>query len=104
MTWKQTWKTLHRILACSGLICLALPDFPTESAAQQGPADPPDKIQWLRYNDSAEGAFDIDVLLGWQDQGGMYRFGYFDARWMVGGRSLDGKVIILIDDVNVPPY
>ena len=34
----------------------------------------------------------------------MYRFGYFDARWMMGARSLDGKVVILINDVNVPPY
>jgi hypothetical protein len=63
-----------------------------------------EKIQWVRYNDSAEGAFDIDVPLGWQIQGGMYRFGYFDARWMIGARSLDGKVIILVNDVNVPPY
>lgn len=62
------------------------------------------KIQWLRYNDSAEGAFTMDVPLGWQVQGGMYRFGYFDARWMMGVRSLDGKVIIRINDVNVPPY
>lgn len=62
------------------------------------------KIQWINYNDSAEGAFNMDVPLGWQVQGGMYRFGYFDARWMMGVRSLDGKVVIRINDVNVPPY
>lgn len=62
------------------------------------------KIQWLHYSDSAESAFTMDVPLGWQVQGGMYRFGYFDARWMMGVRSLDGKVVILISDVNVPPY
>lgn len=62
------------------------------------------RIQWVRYNDSAEGAFNMDVPLGWQVQGGMYRFGYFDARWMMGVRSLDGKVVIRINDVNVPPY
>lgn len=67
-------------------------------------AKTPAKIQWLSYNDSAEGAFTMDVPLGWQVQGGMYRFGYFDARWMMGVRSLDGKVIIRISDVNVPPY
>jgi hypothetical protein len=46
----------------------------------------------------------MDVPLGWQIQGGMYRFGYFDERWMMDVRSLDGKVIIRIDDPNVPPY
>lgn len=62
------------------------------------------RIHWVSYNDSAEGAFTMDVPLGWQIQGGMYRFGYFDARWRMGVRSLDGKVVILINDVDVPPY
>lgn len=61
-------------------------------------------ISWVRYTDSAEGAFSMDVPLGWQVQGGMYRFGYFDVRWMMDARSLDGKIIIRIDDINVPPY
>jgi hypothetical protein len=61
-------------------------------------------FNWVQYTDSAEGAFSIDVPLGWQVQGGMYRFGYFDVRWMMDVRSLDGKVIIRIDDPNVPPY
>jgi hypothetical protein len=63
-----------------------------------------EQIHWIRYNDSAEGAFTMDVPLGWQVQGGMYRFGYFDVRWEMGVRSLDGKIIIRINDVNVPPY
>jgi hypothetical protein len=46
----------------------------------------------------------MDVPVGWQVDGGMYRFGYFDVRWMMDVRSLDGKVIIRIDDPNVPPY
>ena len=61
-------------------------------------------LNWVRYTDSAEGAFSMDVPVGWQVQGGMYRFGYFDVRWMMDIRSLDGKVIIRIDDVDVPPY
>ena len=61
-------------------------------------------LNWVRYTDSAEGAFSMEVPLGWQVQGGMYRFGYFDVRWMMDIRSLDGKVIIRIDDPNVPPY
>jgi len=59
---------------------------------------------WVRYTDNAEGAFSIEVPVGWQVEGGMYRFGYFDVRWMMDVRSLDGKVIIRIDDPNIPPY
>ena len=59
---------------------------------------------WVRYTDNAEGAFSIDVPVGWQVEGGMYRFGYFDVRWMMDIRSLDGKVIIRINDPNIPPY
>lgn len=61
-------------------------------------------INWVRYTDSAEGAFTMEVPVGWQVDGGMYRFGYFDVRWMMDVRSLDGKVIIRIDDASVPPY
>jgi len=59
---------------------------------------------WVRYTDNAEGAFSMDVPVGWQVEGGMYRFGYFDVRWMMDIRSLDGKVIIRISDPDVPPY
>ena len=63
-----------------------------------------DQVDWVRYTDSAEGAFSMDVPVGWQVQGGMYRFGYFDVRWMMDVRSLDSKIIFRIMDVNVPPY
>jgi hypothetical protein len=59
---------------------------------------------WVRYTDNAEGAFSMEVPVGWQVEGGMYRFGYFDVRWMMDIRSLDGKVIIRINDQNIPPY
>ena len=59
---------------------------------------------WIRYTDNAEGAFSLDVPVGWQVEGGMYRFGYFDVRWMMNARSLDGKVIIRVNDPSVPPY
>lgn len=59
---------------------------------------------WVRYTDNAEGAFSMEVPVGWQVEGGMYRFGYFDVRWMMDIRSLDGKVIIRMNDPNVPPY
>jgi hypothetical protein len=59
---------------------------------------------WVNYTDNAEGAFSMDIPIGWQVEGGMYRFGYFDVRWMMDIRSLDGKVIIRINDPNIPPY
>ena len=96
----MTWKMLPKTLAI--LASFLIPQFP--GALAQQPAHAAEKVEWLRYNDSAEGAFTMDVPLGWQIQGGMYRFGYFDVRWMMGVRSLDGKVIIRISDVNVPPY
>ena len=63
-----------------------------------------DSVHWVNYTDNAEGAFSMDVPVGWQVEGGMYRFGYFDVRWMMDVRSLNGSVIIRIDDPNVPPY
>src|SRR6202046_2897989 len=59
---------------------------------------------WVRYTDNAEGAFSMEVPVGWQVEGGMYRFGYLDVRWMMDIRSLDGKVVIRINDPNIPPY
>ncbi len=59
---------------------------------------------WVSYTDTAEGAFTMDVPAGWQVEGGMWRFGYFDARWMMTVRSLDGSVIIRLSDATVPPY
>jgi hypothetical protein len=61
-------------------------------------------MSWVRYTDSAEGAFSIEVPLGWQVLGGMYRMGFLDVRWMIDVRSLDGKVILRINDPNIPPY
>jgi hypothetical protein len=43
-------------------------------------------LNWVRLTDSAEGAFSMDVPLGWQLLGGMYRFGYFEVRWMMDVR------------------
>jgi hypothetical protein len=60
--------------------------------------------QYVRFTDPAEGAFSMDVPVGWQVQGGMWRFGYFDARWMMTVRSLDGSMIVRVSDASIPPY
>ncbi len=76
---------------------VARPKITTQAEATGSPL-------WVRYTDNAEGAFSMEVPVGWQVEGGMYRFGYFDVRWMMDIRSLDGKVIIRISDPNIPPY
>ena len=84
--------------------CACTSASPASSSAAPAPAATPAKLNWVNYTDSAEGAFSMDVPVSWQVQGGMYRFGYFDVRWMMDVRSLDGKIILRIDDVNIPPY
>lgn len=94
-------------IACLWMLALACNDATTLRAfANNGgaPTGASPSLNWVRYTDSAEGAFSIDVPVGWQVQGGMYRFGYFDVRWMIDVRSLDGKVIARLSDANAPPY
>lgn len=96
--------TLISVAAVFSFLCgcksgsIPLPVVEATTAAQL-PA-----VSWIHYTDIAEGAFSMDVPAGWQIQGGMYRFGYFDVRWMIDARTLDGKVVLRIDDVNIPPY
>jgi hypothetical protein len=85
------------VCCCLFAAACSIPTVANQTAHASG-------VQWVRYTDSAEGAFSIDVPFGWQIQGGMYRFGYFDVRWMIDVRSLDGKTIVRLADVNVPPY
>jgi hypothetical protein len=94
-----TLPMLAVLLASLG--CDAADKSPSTSAALPRAAE---SLNWVRYTDNAEGAFSMDVPVGWQIDGGMYRFGYFDVRWMMEARSLNGSVLIRIDDPNVPPY
>jgi len=84
--------------------CDAANNASTTIGSSTGSSRQTDSLNWVRYNDSAEGAFSMDIPVGWQINGGMYRFGYFDVRWMMDVRSLNGNVMIRIDDPNVPPY
>ena len=90
---------------CVTVLTLAILACGVRSAsAQKSATNAAAGLNWVSYTDTAEGAFSMDVPVGWQVLGGMYCFGYFDVRWMMDVRSLDGKVVIRIDDVNVPPY
>jgi hypothetical protein len=96
------------------LVGLAMVLGATSSSAQSGtaratgktsaPGKTPATVTWVRYDDPAERAFSIEVPQGWEVQGGLYRFGYFDTRWMVDARSPDGKIILRLNDASVPPY
>lgn len=98
--------SLRIVLATAvfSLICLGCRASSNAAASSASPASSSATINWIHFTDSAEGAFSMDVPAGWQVLGGMYRFGYFDVRWTMQVRSLDGKVIIRIDDPNIPPY
>jgi len=77
-------------------------DPETASTAASGTTSA--KIAWVPYDDPGEHAFSIEVPQGWNVQGGMYRFGYFDVRGTVDLRSPDGAIILRFDDANIPPY
>lgn len=77
---------------------------PASASAPKSSGNGATTPHWVHYKDLTEGAFTMDVPAGWQVQGGMWRFGYFDARWMMTVRTLDGAMVIRLDDVSVPPY
>ncbi len=97
-------------LCIAGVALMSTTSGPTTAFANDLPANldqaskSANQLKWVRYTDPAEGAFSMDIPVGWQIQGGMFRFGYFDVRWMMDARSLDAKTIVRIFDVNVPPY
>ena len=82
------------------LSCTAGPTQPTSNAKKSSG----NKIVWIRYEDLAEHAFAFDAPQSWEVKGGSYRFGYFDVRWMLDVRSPDSKILLRLNDVNVPPY
>jgi hypothetical protein len=83
------------------LSCVACQAGP---ATEQKSARTDAGIAWTQYQDPNEHAFTLDVPRGWTVKGGMFRFGYSDARLMVEMRSPDGKVEIQLGDARVPVY
>ncbi len=67
-------------------------------------AKPGSQVAWARYDDPAENSFSLEAPQGWDVQGGMFRFGYFDVRWMIDARSPDGRIILRLADANIPGY
>lgn len=61
-------------------------------------------VTWITVRDTREQAFSVDVPKGWKNTGGMFRFGYVDARPYVDTTSPDGKTNIRIGDATIPGY
>jgi len=76
---------------------------PPQAATGSRPATQ-NKTVWVRYEDLAEHAFAFEAPQSWEVKGGSYRFGYFDVRWMVDVRSPDSKILLRLNDANVPSY
>lgn len=74
------------------------------SAAAGGPVDNSSKLKWVRFEDPTEHALSMEVPQGWEVKGGLFRFGYFDVRWMLDLVSPDGKIVLRLDDASVPAY
>jgi len=81
--------------------CTSPPGWAAASSAASAAAS---QVEWVRYEDPAERAIALQVPQGWNVQGGLYRFGYFDARWMIDARSPDAGIILRLDDANIPAY
>lgn len=89
-------------LCFSCVACQAGPRAEQKSARPNAEANA--GIAWTQYEDPNEHAFTVDVPRGWTVKGGMFRFGYSDARPEVDMRSPDGKIEIQLGDERVPVY
>jgi hypothetical protein len=89
-------------LCFSCVACQAGPTTEQKSAHPNAGANA--GIAWTQYQDPNEHAFTLDVPRGWTVKGGMFRFGYSDARLMVDMHSPDGKIEIQLGDARVPVY
>ncbi len=65
-------------------------------------ADP--SVSWVKFDDSTEKAFSVDVPQGWTVKGGLFRLGFSDERAMVDLTSPDGKTNVRLGDVSIPSY
>ncbi len=65
--------------------------------AQAGPT-------YITVRDQRENAFSVEVPKGWKIYGGLFRYGYVDARPLVDMTSPDGMINIRMGDATIPPY
>lgn len=59
---------------------------------------------YITVHDPQENSFSVDVPSGWKIYGGLFRYGYVDARPLIDMTSPDGSTNIRIGDATIPPY
>ncbi|MGA7920952.1 MAG: hypothetical protein WCA38_14920 [Candidatus Acidiferrales bacterium] len=86
------------LVAQHAVVSLCIPT-PAENLTAAGQS-----VSWVKFDDSAEKAFSVDVPQGWTVKGGLFRLGFSDTRAMVDLTSPDGKTNVRLGDVSIPSY
>jgi tetratricopeptide (TPR) repeat protein len=71
----------------------------TDSGARRQP-----QLQYTRWYDPMENAFELQVPQGWQVSGGMMRYSALDLRPTVSVNSPDRQIYIFIGDEQIPVH
>jgi len=69
-----------------------------------GQTRPLPTMQFVRWQDPNEHAFDVGVPQDWNVRGGMQRFAAVDTRFGVEAVSPDGQIRVYVGDAGVPPH
>jgi hypothetical protein len=69
-----------------------------------GTPAPAAAVNYVRWTDPKENAFSLEVPVGWQVRGGLFRFASVDTRPMVEAASPDGEIRITLGDAEIPPF
>ena len=92
---RKAWAGFFFMVVIPGIVCVLT--HGSKLLAQAG-------VTWITVRDTREQAFSIDVPKGWKISGGMFRFGFVDARPYVDMTSPDGKTNIRLGDATIPGY
>jgi len=76
----------------------------TQPAASAKRTSPDGGLEYVRWKDPKEGAFDVEVPKGWRVSGGLFRFASVDVRPAMELVSPDGQIRITVGDAALPPF
>ena len=91
------------ILSLAIALIILRPASARNSSLALSDSAPATGVNWVKFNDSAEHAFALEVPGGWTARGGVFRLGYSDVRSMVDVTS-PGRANIRLGDVAIPTY
>jgi hypothetical protein len=94
---------LFGIALCAGN---ALPQGgkPAGAVTTASSAAKPAPVAWTTVHDTRETAFSIDVPKGWKVNGGAYRLGANNPRFLIDMTSPDGRTNLRVGDSAVPAF